>query len=367
MDILFCDRCHESIPDADLESGKAVRVGGKIFHVPCALRRAMPGPGRVLVALLAVAAAAGAAYAVARVEGDAQAPLPQEMPAAWRKAIVADAADGARREVAGVREERAALEAKLGDELGKTTEGLKQDLRAELQREIAKLDGMMKGTTDAQLSRFEALERHLADIAAYVKEVKEIAARVPAGSDSPASAPAPSTTPPASTPPPTPMPPTATPAEPTPAPAAPLDPEAQRRHDQEIEKWIRDLKDPNNGIAFTATYKLKEMKDLKAVPPLIETLQKHKDYYTRLGAAVALGELKAADAVPSLVEAFDDKEDLVQQAAAEAFLAITGQDVHFAVASTRKERKAAKDTASRWWKEHETEVRQRLAQPAAAK
>ena len=35
-------------------------------------------------------------------------------------------------------------------------------------------------------------------------------------------------------------------------------------------------------------------------PALIDTLRAHKDYYTRLGAAVALGELRAADAVPAL-------------------------------------------------------------------
>src|SRR5438477_9501895 len=91
MDILFCDRCHESIPDADLESGKAVRVGGKIFHVPCALRTAMPGPGRFFVALLALAAAAGAAYAVARAETAAEKPLPRDMPVAWRQTLDEDA------------------------------------------------------------------------------------------------------------------------------------------------------------------------------------------------------------------------------------------------------------------------------------
>ena len=34
MEILFCDRCHESIPDADVESGKAVRVNGRVLHLP---------------------------------------------------------------------------------------------------------------------------------------------------------------------------------------------------------------------------------------------------------------------------------------------------------------------------------------------
>jgi hypothetical protein len=355
MDILFCDRCHESIPDADLESGKAVRVGGKIFHVPCALRRAMPGPGRVLVALLAIGAAAGAAYAVARADATDAKPLPAEMPVAWRRAVASDAAEVAGEQVKALAESQRGLETKVSAEIQRAADGLEKGVKTELQREIAKLDGMMHGSSEAHLSRLEAVERRVEEVAHWAKEVKDIASRAPSPADAVVPQPPPPTVATATPPP--------APETPPPAPVAATDPEAQRRHDLELEKWIRDLKDPNNGIAFTATYKLKEMKDLRAVPPLVETLEKHKDYYTRLGAAVALGELKAADAVNALVEAFDDKEELVQQAAAEAFMNITGQDVHFKVASTRKERKAAKETAQRWWKDHEPEVRQRLGQP----
>src|SRR5262245_29751170 len=66
VEILFCDRCHESIPDADLESGRAVRVSGRVLHVPCAFRRAMPGPGRALTFVLALLALGGTAFVLSR-------------------------------------------------------------------------------------------------------------------------------------------------------------------------------------------------------------------------------------------------------------------------------------------------------------
>ena len=144
---------------------------------------------------------------------------------------------------------------------------------------------------------------------------------------------------------------------------APLEPESQRRHDEELKKWLEALKDPNPGIAFSATYKLKDLKDLRAAPLLIDTLRSHKDYYTRLGAAVALGELKSADAVPALIEALEDKEDLVQQSAADALTTITGNDPKFVPGLTKKERKAIKETWVKWWKDNEAPVRQRLGQP----
>jgi len=115
-------------------------------------------------------------------------------------------------------------------------------------------------------------------------------------------------------------------------------------------------------VSFSATYKLKELKDPRAVPALVDTLKTQKDYYTRLGAATALGELKAADAVPALIEALEDKEDLVQTAAGEALTAITGRDTRIMVGLTKKERRQLKDEWARWWKDNEPTVRQRLGQ-----
>ena len=148
---------------------------------------------------------------------------------------------------------------------------------------------------------------------------------------------------------------------PVPPPMAP-DPQAKRMHDAEVDKYVQRLKDPDAGVAFTATYKLKDLKDLRAVPPLLETLKGHKDYYTRLGAAVALGEMKACDAVPALIEAMDDKADLVRTGAAEALEIITDHEVRSAVGASSSERSAIEEEWKIWWRENEASVRQRLGQ-----
>ena len=107
---------------------------------------------------------------------------------------------------------------------------------------------------------------------------------------------------------------------------------------------------------------MKDLRDLRATGPLVETLRTNKDYYTRLGAASALMEFKACDAVPALMDALDDKEDLVQTAAADALLAITGHDAKWVPALTKKEKKAKREEWAKFWKENEATVRTRLGQ-----
>ena len=369
MEILFCDRCHESIPDADVESGKAVRVGGRVLHVPCAFRRAMPGPGRTLTLLLAVLAAAGAAYAVSRVTAKEEGrSTDRALELAWRK-DVSDGAQTAGQDVQkALAEQRVAFEARIAQEI-KLREDQTANLRLELEKSLAGLRGEVNAYTDGQTHRIEAMDRKVGEIAGGAKEIRDLAARSAAAS--------PAIPPPGAAAGMSPeVPPTAGPGAPAVPPSAAgpavpvppaVDAEAQKRHDAEVDRWIERLKDPDNGISFSATYKLKDLKDLRAVPALVETLKLHKDYYTRLGAATALGELHACDAVAPLIDALEDREDLVQTAAGEALTTITGRDSRIMVGLSKKERKQLKDEWARWWKEHEAEVRQRLNQPAPAK
>jgi hypothetical protein len=360
MDILFCDRCHESIPDADLETGKAVRVGGRVLHVPCAFRRVLPGPGRWAPVALALLATAGAAYAVVRAER-ADRPDPVEMPAVWRDRLVEDIDARVRRGVAeALDSRRAALQQDLDTRVQKSTDDVEARMRTAVAESSGKLDGQVTLFTNSTLRRLEAFEQRLAEVADWVKEVRARALRpTPDAATFVPAQPAPASEP--AVPPP---PPPAVAGGPAVPPPSADDAEAQRRHDDAVTTWIAKLKDANPGVVFSATHKLKELKDLRAVPALVETLKTHKDFYSRLGAAVALGELKACDAVVALLDALDDKEDLVQQSAAEALTTITGQDPKFTVGLTKKERKAIKDQWARWWKENEAEVRRRLNQPA---
>jgi HEAT repeat protein len=188
-----------------------------------------------------------------------------------------------------------------------------------------------------------------------VREVKYLAAKAAAAPPAPVAPPA---SPPAA--PPTEPP---APAGATPSPPTPPDPETARRREADLQRWIALLRDPNEGIAFTATRKLAEFKDLRVVPPLVDVLKTHRDYFTRQGAALTLGEIQAADAVPALMDALEDKDDTVQAASNEALTQITQQDFKFSLVLTKKEKKQIKEQWNKWWKENEGDVRKRLGQP----
>ena len=363
MDILFCDRCHESIPDADLESGKAVRVGGKALHVPCAFRRAMPGPARTLTFLLALGAAGGAAYAVSRVgrSGD-DAGQRAATKAAWQE----DIRSAVSRLETAVEEGRKADREATQTAVNVAVAGAAERLSEQQRNGLSLLSGKLDGYATEQSRRIEGLEEKISRASRTLEDVRDLAAR--SGGAAP-SAPTPPSDAAMDAAPPTPTPTVPAPSVPSPGPTAPPvagDPEGAKRHKEAFEKAVRKLRDPDNGIAFSATYDLRDLKDLAATPFLVETLKSHKDYYVRMGAATTLGELRACDAVAALLDGLDDKDDIVQQAAAEALTTITGQDQRWVVGLTKKERRAKRDEWAKWWKEHEGEVRLRLGQPGGA-
>lgn len=353
MEISFCDRCHESVPDADLESGKAVRIGGKVLHIPCAFRRAMPGAGRTILALLSLVALGGATYAVVRLhDGGRDGELRGELEARWRADDDATAKRVGDVHRAALAAERAELVRQIDAgfariaEASAATSTATAEARATVEGRLA----AYREQVDAAQKRLDDLDRRLEKISGWVEEVRNLAARS-------ASAP--------------PVPTPATPPVPTPStePAAPpvsrtpaVDPKVAAEREAELKKWIEKLKDPDPSTSFSATYKLKDLKDLRATGPLVETLRTNRDYYTRLGAASALMEFRACDAVPALLDALDDKEELVQTAAADALLAITGHDAKWVPALTKKEKKAKREEWTKFWKENEASVRSRLGQ-----
>ena len=168
---LFCDRCHESIPDADVECGKAVRLGGRVLHVACAFRRAMPGPGRALTFLLALAAGGAAGYAMMRVKA-----LEDDRRAAPK---VASAADLTRELAAFDQRVRAAFEASrtaTSDEVKRLGLDLREANSKSLDAATAALRSEVQRQADATVSRFEATEQQLASIKEWVNEVRQRAA-----------------------------------------------------------------------------------------------------------------------------------------------------------------------------------------------
>jgi hypothetical protein len=356
MEIHFCDRCHESIPDPDFDAGRAVRVGGKSLHVACALRNAMPGPARALTFVLALAGLGLAAFAVARATA-ATSEAPKE--AAVQSADLLRMRQDLEGSLERLRANVAGLESAVGAQVEARLKGVRaedQDALDRLSRTIAELSGKLTAYADQFEKRLSANEGRISEIATWVKEVKELAQKTAVAAPPPAAPPAPAPV----SPEPAAAPPVAGNGG---APPPPLDPEAAKRREADLQRWIALLRDPNEGIAFTATRKLAELKDLKAVPPLIDVLKTHRDYFTRQGAASTLGELQAADAVPSLMDALEDKDDTVQIAASEALSQITQQDFKFSLVLTKKEKKQIKEQWGKWWRENEGDVRKRLGQP----
>jgi hypothetical protein len=102
------------------------------------------------------------------------------------------------------------------------------------------------------------------------------------------------------------------------------------RETEEAKKWvpvfISDLKSKSLGTREAAVYALGELKDPRAVEPLIEAL-KDKDWSVRKRAVEALGKLKDPRAVEPLIEALKDEVWNVRRSAADALQEITGQ--HF--------------------------------------
>lgn len=353
MEIRFCDRCTESIPDADFESGRAVTVDGHHYHVNCALTRslALNGPRSWLTFVLALYAAGVVTFLLVGALGKGEkAPSVPPIVEARIQEAVADAARTARQD-----RTRAIADAKQEDARARAAalEKLADDLDAKLEvisTRIGETDLLSKERITTLSNRVDRWENEIARLAELIRKVQEDAAAEAARRVA---------TPP--TPPPTEPPPKTEPEQPPATPprvAPPSDPE----RDAEVARWIERLKDSNENVRFGATLELGRLKDLRAAEPLVTVLSEDKDYYVRLGAATALGDIKACAAVPALIEALDDKDGLVRTAANDSLQAITGQAFEFVTEMSGRERRKVMKQWRDWWKENEPGVRDRLGQ-----
>ncbi len=365
MEIRFCDRCHESIPDADFDAGRAVTLGSKNLHVACALRRtaSLAGPRSWLAFLLALLAAVGVTYLLVR---DGWQGTGRGVSAAVQKRID----DGVETAVARSTS-RIAATAKTAQETDAQILAQIGDLRNEvrlvkdgLEERIARAGAAASEQVAPLRKSVDDLAREVTVIQAWIKEVAERAKEraTPAPSpEPPGPAPTPDGTPTAPKP-------TPTPPAPSPNPPAEEDP----NHAALVDMWIKRLKDPNNGIVFSATLELGRLKDLRAVPPLIETLE-HKDFYVRLGCATALGELGAVDAMPALIDGLNDKDDLVRTAVDDALKQIAAplltdkdrEELQFQASMGAGDRRRVQSRWRAWWKANEAALRKERAQPPA--
>jgi len=97
--------------------------------------------------------------------------------------------------------------------------------------------------------------------------------------------------------------------------------------DRLFEKLTESLKDVQPSVRWEAAMKLGDLKDDRAVVPLINALLSDSHPYVRRRAAFALGELHDLRATDALIKALHDEDSFVDGLAAEALEKITGQ--HF--------------------------------------
>ena len=363
MDIHFCDLCNESVPQADIDRGRAFIRNGRVVCATC--DRAMtagevhaaqtrtapaapvpapsaslplpveapvegPGVGGVLIGLVAlIFAAGGFALMIDRVD---------RLGADLDYALVGlgeELDDLDRRHqslVAGLDGRLAETEARIHqdrdagrDELVGAIAALRDDMAraaeqtALLVEDVAALRTAIEDGSDrararmdeftTRVNRFEEESRFFSDRLIELEEsLRTLSTR---------------------------------PTVPEPGAGAGSDPAAA--------PWGRllpDLSHANPGIRLEAIYALGETKDAGVIPYLIPML-KDEDLFVRMATARILQDLDARAAVPSLIDALEDPQSAVREAAMVALRTITSRDFRFEPLATEAEARQAREGLAR--------------------
>lgn len=124
--------------------------------------------------------------------------------------------------------------------------------------------------------------------------------------------------------------------------------------DEGAKPWaplLADLQSDNAGIRLDAVYSLGETGDPGVVPHLVPML-KDEDLFVRMATARMLEDLQARLAVPALIDALEDEQSAVREAAVVALRKLTDEDFGFEpVASPADRGKRVKQWRD-WWKKH---------------
>ena len=122
--------------------------------------------------------------------------------------------------------------------------------------------------------------------------------------------------------------------------------------DEGVPTWqpfLADLASAQAAARLDALYALEKSKDMAVVPYVVPMLQ-DVDIFVRMAAARVLEDLRAKNSVPALIDALEDTEPVVTESAMFALQKITGQDFGFEpnapVVERAKKIKAWRD----WWK-----------------
>jgi hypothetical protein len=373
MEVRFCDICNESVPQGDLDAGRAFMRNGRVVCASCDLAMS-PGPGSAGSDARQVALVGGA-------QGSDTAPRPSgpgfeggaraangargDRPALWvacmalvgvglatwladrdtlelqdreRSARLAlEQNTGRARALLGARLDR--FERELGDNAA--------ELRAEVEG-VRHTAAAGAAATAEGLEWIAALEARTAALEAAVEDLRRSAAR-PAGAD-----------------------------QELPGRVTALEADLLRLQ-EDLGVLVRSVLDgmaevevssgePPVGVAEAPAWR-QHLVGLDAEDPLerwdaVQALASSgdpaagahlaarltdPDLFVRMAAARALGELGASDAVPALIEALEDAEPSVREAAVLALRTITGRNFRFDPAGTPGDRARRAAAWRDWW------------------
>lgn len=125
-----------------------------------------------------------------------------------------------------------------------------------------------------------------------------------------------------------------------------------------------DLASPNAGIRWQAVVGLGDTKDPEVVPSLLPMLT-DKDVFVRMACARVLGDLGQNSAVPGLIDALEDAEAPVREAASIALRSVTGKDLRFDPLGNEADRAKKVKAWRDWWKKLQEEPTEPPSAPSA--
>ena len=111
---------------------------------------------------------------------------------------------------------------------------------------------------------------------------------------------------------------------------------------------LADLSSKNAGIRLDAIYALGETRDAGVAAHIIPMLE-DVDIFVRMGAARILEKLDARSAVPALIEVLGDAKTAVREAAMLALRKITDKDFNFDPLASEGDRKKRVKAWRSWW------------------
>ncbi|MFN0008899.1 MAG: HEAT repeat domain-containing protein [Planctomycetota bacterium] len=123
------------------------------------------------------------------------------------------------------------------------------------------------------------------------------------------------------------------------------------------ERWtalVADLASPKAATRWEAVDQIGQSRDAESVPFLVPML-KDPDVFVRMATARVLGDIQVPAAVPALIDALEDGEAAVREAALGALRVITGKDLRFDPLASDAERAKKVKAWRDWWKKVEEE------------